>query len=389
MSLSVEVTGGAAVGAVQAAAAIGRDVAGPNAAEVDQLARFPRETVEALKRAHLMGALVPVEYGGQGLDVRDGAQMVRQLARHCASSALVLAMHNIQVACLVRHAATAGLRDYLRQIVVGQLLLANANSEVGIGGDARSSGCAVERTADGFNLSKHALAISYGAFADGILATARRDSESPASDQVLVVCAKPQYTLEASGSWDTVGLRGTCSSSFRLNATGDLDYVMPDWATISSRTGLPVGNLMLSSVWLGIAESAATQAHAVVRKQALKHPGQAPPSGLRLAELATVLQQLRDTLEAGINAYEAAKDSDEVESMAFSARAANIKVSASTLCVDIVRRATLICGIDGYRQDSPTSVARQLRDAQGAPLMVNNDRVLLANAQRLLAMHRI
>jgi len=44
--------------------------------------------------------------------------------------------------------------------------------------------------------------------------------------------------------------------------------------------------------------------------------------------------------------------------------------------VDIVGRAMLICGIAGYRNDSKFSLARQLRDAYGAALMVNNDRIL-------------
>jgi len=36
----------------------------------------------------------------------------------------------------------------------------------------------------------------------------------------------------------------------------------------------------------------------------------------------------------------------------------------------------LICGISGYRNDSKHSLGRQLRDAYGAALMVNNDRIL-------------
>ena len=197
-----------------------------------------------------------------------------------------------------------------------------------------------------------------------------------------MVCAKPDYELEQTGSWNTVGLRGTCSNSFKLTATGPADFVMPDWATISGRTGLPVGNLLLSSVWLGIAEDAARRAHAAVRKQARKQIGQVPPSAIRLAELSVVLQQLRDTLSAAAADYEAAKDTDDIEGVGFATRAANVKVAASTLVVDVVQRATIICGIEGYRQDTAGSLGRSFRDAQGAPLMVNNDRVLLANAQR-------
>ena len=54
------------------------------------------------------------------------------------------------------------------------------------------------------------------------------------------------------------------------------------------------------------------------------------------------------------------------------------------LVVEVVSRALTICGIAGYLEDSPLSLGRRLRDAHGAALMVNNDRILGANAQMLL-----
>jgi acyl-CoA dehydrogenase len=47
----------------------------------------------------------------------------------------------------------------------------------------------------------------------------------------------------------------------------------------------------------------------------------------------------------------------------------------------------LICGIAGYREDSPYFLGRHLRDAHGAALMLNNDRILGVTAQMLLV-HR-
>ena len=55
-------------------------------------------------------------------------------------------------------------------------------------------------------------------------------------------------------------------------------------------------------------------------------------------------------------------------------------LTASELVVDVVHKAMLICGIQGYRNDSKVSLGRHLRDATGAALMVNNDRILLQNA---------
>ena len=71
----------------------------------------------------------------------------------------------------------------------------------------------------------------------------------------------------------------------------------------------------------------------------------------------------------------------------FSIRTNNLKLSSSRLLVDIVSAAMLICGISGYRNDSKFSLARHLRDAFGAQLMVNNDRILKLNATMLMV-HR-
>ena len=124
---------------------IGREVAAIHAADVDVQARFPKETVDAFRAEGLLGALVPTELGGLGHDLRTAAAVVRTVGRYCASSAMILAMHHIQVACLVRHGRSEQLRDYARRVAAEQLLLASATTEIGIGGNTRNSTCFVER----------------------------------------------------------------------------------------------------------------------------------------------------------------------------------------------------------------------------------------------------
>jgi acyl-CoA dehydrogenase len=396
---------------VAVAAEIGQRVAGPVADDVDQAARFPAETVAELRRSGLLGALVPVERGGAGASVLELGQAVAALAEHCASSGLVLAMHGIQVACLVRHAAPATLDRVVPGLLSGDLLLANANSEVGLGGERRTSLCALEPAeddadrggggdddggtdADGagpgrLRLEKRASTVSYGEYADGVLATARREPDSPPHEQVFAICLAPDYTLVADGVWDTLGLRGTCSRPALLTATLDRELVIDNYADVFARTSLGASAILLSSVWLGIAEAAARRAHAVVRAQARKlraaNPDAPPPPGaLRLAELTVVLHQLRAVVGHGAHEYERLKDTPEVATLRFSGHMDSVKVSSSTLVNDVVRQAMSICGLPGYFNTTPASLGRLSRDAAAAPLMVNNDRALLANAQSLL-----
>jgi acyl-CoA dehydrogenase len=321
-----------------------------------------------------------------GVSIGQTAGAVNALARYCGSTAMVYAMHQMQVACLVRHGRSEVLRDYQRAIVDRQLLLASATTELGVGGDIRSSVCAVERRGGRFTLEKKAPVISYGESADGVLATARRSPDSPPSDQVLVLCTAPGLALEVNGVWDTFGFRGTCSPGFSLKAEGDERQIMDDpFADIASRTMLPVSHILWSSVWLGLAGAAVDRARRYVRTEARKNPGVTSPAAVRLSQLMTVYQQMEALVHSAVETYDAAYDDLETLSgMGFAIALNGLKVSTSTLVVDIVGEALRICGIAGYREDSPYSMGRLLRDAYGAAVMVNNDRIIANNAQMLM-----
>jgi acyl-CoA dehydrogenase len=369
------------------AARIGVEIAGPAAADVDVSARFPSEALEALRSESLLSVLIPTELGGLGCTVGDVADIVFELGKHCASTAMVYAMHQIQVASLVRHGRTVFFRDYLTDVVGRQLLLASATTEIGVGGDVRSSVCTVERDdAGGIRLEKMAPVISYGAYADGILATARRSPESPPNDQVLVLCRAPGLTLEPISGWDTLGFRGTCSLGYRLVAQGERELILDDpYGDISSQTMLPVSHILWSSVWLGLATAATDKARHFVRAEARKKPGVTPPSALRLAELIVQLQRMEELVRGTAQRYDQmSDDADALAGMGFAVAMNSLKVSTSTLVVDIVNRAMAICGMAGYREDSPHSLGRILRDAHGAAVMVNNDRINSNTAQMLL-----
>lgn len=366
---------------------IGAEVAGPAAPDVDRIARFPSEAFDALHAESLLSVLIPVELGGLGVTFAEVADIVFELGQHCASTAMIYAMHQIQVASLVRHGRSEFFRNYLAEVADRQLLLASATTEIGVGGDVRTSVCTVEHThAGGIRLEKMAPVISYGAHADGILATARRSPESPSNDQVLVLCQPDGLTLEPISGWDTLGFRGTCSLGYRLVAEGDADLILDDpYGDISSRTMLPVSHILWSSVWLGLATSATDKARHLVRAEARKKPGVTPPSALRLAELIAQLQRMEELVRGTAQRYDReCEDLDALAGMGFAIAMNSLKVSTSTLVVDIVNRAMAICGMSGYREDSPYSLGRILRDAHGAAVMVNNDRINSNTAQMLL-----
>lgn len=368
------------------AQAIGEQVAGPNASDVDASSRFPGETIAAVREAGLLRALIAVDEGGLGASLDDVADAITELGRWCSSAGMILAMHSIQVACLVSHGDSPALTAYRRKVAHDGLLLASATTEVGIGGDVRSSTCAVELEAGSFHLRKQTPVISYGIYADAILATARRTPESAPSDQVLVICEKKDYTLEQTTTWNVLGFRGTCSSGFVLDARGESDLVFATpYGDMSSQTMLPVSHILWSSLWLGMASEADSRARRYVQNAARKTPGVMPPSGMRLAELASTIQQLHDLVQGARSRFRAAGADPELgTSIGYATSMNSLKVAASTLLIDVIQKALLICGMAGYANESPFSLGRLLRDAYGAQLMVNNDRINANNAQLLL-----
>ncbi|MGE0159659.1 MAG: acyl-CoA dehydrogenase family protein [Gemmatimonadales bacterium] len=364
---------------------LGKKVVAPSADDVDAKARFPSESFDALKREKLLSAYITPEYGGLGLSLTQICRICEALGAYCASTAMVYAMHQIQVACILHHGQQSPyFKKYLKRLVDEQLLLASATTELGVGGDLRSSICAVEVDGDSFRLEKKAPVISYALSADAILVTCRRAPDAKSSDQVHVLVEKERTQLEEIATWDTLGFRGTCSLGFVLTSNGHADQILPEpFADILAQSMHPVSHLTWSSLWLGLAGSAVARARDSVRKKILENPDSPPVAALRLAEVDEILFGMRSGLYETLAEYEemlAAGDSDAFTNFGFAIRVNNVKISCSELVVDVVGKSLQIVGISGYKNDSKSSLGRQLRDAYGAALMVNNDRIRGHNA---------
>jgi acyl-CoA dehydrogenase len=371
---------------------IATDVAAKHAADVDSGSRFPHETLAALREVQALSAPVPRELGGLGCTLRQLADLCSTLAQGCGSSAMVLAMHYIQVGCIVRHGSDSSyLRGYLQELVHAQLLLASMTSEVGTSGETRTSVCAVEHEGDRFRLVKDATTGSYCAQADGILVTCRRAPDAAASDQVLVLVRKGDYTLEQTTSWDTLGMRGTCSPGFKLNSSGLGEQVIPgSFADSAAQTMVPYSHILWASLWWGIAANAVARAAEFVRGAARRTPGTVPPTAIRLAEVSERLQSMRHNWLAlaiefdDMNARPTGLE--ELKTMGWGLKMNNLKISASEAAPPIVHQALQITGILGYKNDSKFSVGRHYRDVLSAALMISNDRIASKSASMLLVL---
>lgn len=359
--------------------------------QVDTDGRFPNEAVRAMKEARLLSAFIPREFGGEGASLGDIAEVCSTISQACASAGMTFAMHQIKVSSLISHGAEAEWhRGFMRRICNEQLLVASATTEGGIGGNLRNSSCAVERLDDRFSLVKDGCCISYGQQADAILITARSGPDAPPSDQVMAVVTKDQYKLDLERRWDALGMRGTCSDNFKFSAEAGVEQILPaDFGEIAAKSMLAICHILWSAIWYGISTNALSRAQSFVRAEARRSPSQTPPGALRVAEAATMLQLMRANTQAAITRFELAQnDADDLGSVGFIVAMNNVKIGASRMAVDVINQALMITGINGYRNDSPYSVGRHLRDALSAPIMINNDRIF-GNVSSLLLMHRL
>lgn len=379
-----------ATGFLETVRDIAKLVAGPNADAVDRDARFPIETVQALRDARALSALVPVELGGEGLPFEAVAAACFELGRRCGASAMVFAMHQIQVACIVRHLENGSwFEDYLRQLAGEQRLIASVTSEVGTGGDMGRSIAALTETDDGLlRFEKQAPTVSYGAHADDLLVTLRRSPDAEPGDQVLVLSQSNQTTLELTGTWDPLGMRGTCSPGYVVRAVLPLEQVLATpFPRISSESMVPISHVLWSHLWHGIATDAFDRARDFVRAAAKRKPGEPLPAALRLSQLLSELALLRAEVRSGLLDFmemSAEPGRPRLSTMTAAVRFNSLKIAASEQAPRICQGALGVCGIVGFKNDTPFSVGRHLRDTMSACLMIANERIHQTNASLLL-----
>jgi acyl-CoA dehydrogenase len=350
-------------------------VAAAHAAAVDSDSRFPAEAIDAARAERLLGAAVPRELGGEGASISDIVDVCYALGRACASTAMIYAMHQSNVACLTRHGrGSAWHQLLLRRLTNEQMLLASSTTEGERGGDVRNSKAPIKLRDSRITLERAATVISYGEAADGIVTTARRSADATSSDQVLVVFLKSDYTLERQIGWDALGMRGTCSAGFKLVASGAAEQILPvsydeihhcRWRIFFGAAPGPASPPPRS-----IGPRLRAQGHA-------RAEGTLPPGAAHLTRANASLQRLRSLVAGVLQRFElAAADPVVLESVDFQTGMNLCKVNASELAVATVMSAMQACGLAGYRNDGDFSIGRHLRDILSSPIMISNDRIL-------------
>jgi acyl-CoA dehydrogenase len=204
----------------------------------------------------------------------------------------------------------------------------------------------------------------------------------------VVLARKEQLELEQTGTWDPLGMRGTCSPGYVVRGTIAPEQVLATpFPRVSAESMVPVSHILWSHLWLGISTDAFDRARAFVRAAAKKSPGETPPVAVRLSHLMSELSLLRAEVSSALAEFveaSAEPGRPRLTTMACALRFNNLKIAASEQAPRVCQSALGVCGIVGFKNDTPFSVGRHLRDTMSACLMVANERIHQTNASLLL-----
>jgi acyl-CoA dehydrogenase len=357
------------------------------AAETDASARFPSAAVRVLRDSGLMGLLVPVEYGGAGGDLGDLVGVACLLGSGCTSTAMIWAMHCQQVDCVVRFGPRRLLDELLPRIASGDLYLASVTTEPGKGGHLLSGRAAIEGDAQTLRFDRDAPIVTGGSHADGFLVTMRESADAADHRVTLCYADRGQVAVEAAGSWDTLGMRGTESLGFRLHGAVPAHQVIGEpggFRTVAIESMIPAGHLAWSALWLGAARRALSEVLNMVRARGADRMSDLTRERLARARIdveltAAYLGTVRDEVLAH------RRDQKPLSSTPTQIHINNLKVIASELTFRAVNSLLEVAGLfTGYRRDSAIPLERIFRDLRSASLNYANDRLLTMNGSLTL-----
>lgn len=338
------------------------DIVSPRAQEIDRTGAYPRQALDALGAAGLLGLLSATEVGGLGQGPRAGAEVIEELARHCGSTAMVVLMHYSATAVIEALGPEAVRRD----VAAGRAVASLAFSEVG----SRSQFWAPMSTAtaaDGGVLldAKKSWVTSAGE-ADVYVWSSRPLSADAPSTLWLVPADSPG--LEVGAPFDGLGLRGNFSSP--ITATGVT--VGPD-AMLGTDGGgfdtmlgvvLPRFQVLSAAFSAGTMDAATTKAAAHAVGTRLEHLDQTlannPVTRASLAKMRIRTDSARALLSDTLTAMETSRDDTMM-------RVLEVKAAGSEAAIEVTDLAMRVCGGAAFRKE--VGVERHFRDARASSVM--------------------
>jgi len=345
------------------------EVVAPRAAETDRDALYPREALDALGQAGLLGLVSASDVGGMGEGFRAATAVVQELAGHCASTAMVVMMHYAATAVIEAH----GPVEVRQAIAAGNYVTTLAFSEFGSRSHfwAPLGSAAVD--GDGVGLDARKSWVTSAGQADGYVWSSRPVSAEGASTLWLVPAGARGLSVGA--AFDGLGLRGNNSSPMTAEAVAVDPAAMlgPDGGGFDLMIGtvLPWFQVMNAGFSVGTAEAATAKAAAHAGSTRLEHLDQSladnPVVRGHVARMRITTDLAQTLLLDTLTALETGRADATL-------RVLEVKAAAGTAATDVTDLAMRVCGGAAFRKE--VGVERNFRDARAATVMAPTTDVL-------------
>ena len=347
-----------------------------HAARHDADGTWVQESFEHLRDAGFLALAVPTELGGMGATIRQTAMVMRELAHHCASTALALSMHQhvTNFTAWRYRRELPGAEATLRRIVDDRIVLVSTG-----GGDfVRPRGEAI-RVEGGYKVSGRKIFASQSPV--GTVMSTMFPFEDPERGLRVLNMAVPfnDPGVTVGDNWNTLGMRGTASNDVTIT-----DVFVPDERVLADRPHgvvdpplqviASIAFSIVDAVYLGVAEAAATAAIDLVSGE----PRGDDPSVQRLVGLMrNRLQVAGWALDGSI----AVVGDDPTPSMETVAAVMAAKREIGLAGIEACDLAMEIAGGSAFFKGSP--IERAYRDIRGIKFHPFSNEATLLHAGRL------
>jgi alkylation response protein AidB-like acyl-CoA dehydrogenase len=339
---------------------LAREEFAPSAMELDKTKKFPAENLKKLGELGLMGMMVPPEYGGSGADTVSYVLALSEVAYACASTAVVMSVHNSIVCESILHFGTEEQKQkYLKPLAAGEMIGAFALTEPNAGSDPSRQTTKAVFDGDSYVINGRKRFTTTGKNAGVIIVTLKTNEEL--RHRGISACLVEQGTpgLFIGPQEDKMGLRASDTVDLifedcRVPAANMLGNEGDGF--LIAMKGLDGGRIGIAAQSLGVARAAFDAA--VHYAQAREQFGQkiSKFQGLRwmIADMATEIEAARLLM------LSAAEMKDNGEN--HTAQASMAKLFASEMVNRVTATALQIHGGYGFTKEYP--VERYYRDAR-------------------------
>ncbi|MGQ9855187.1 MAG: acyl-CoA dehydrogenase [Fervidobacterium sp.] len=332
----------------------------PLAQKVDEEEYFPIETVKKMAEIGMMGIPFPKEVGGAGGDYLTYIIAVEELAKHCATTAIILSAHT-SLCCypIYAYGTQAQKEKYLKPLLKGEKIGAFALTEPNAGSDAGNQQTTAKLVGDYYILNGSKIFITNGGKADVFIVFAMTDKSKGTKGISAFIVEKGFEGFKIGKEEHKLGIRGSSTTELIFE-----DCKVPKENLLGSEgqgfkialSTLDGGRIGVGAQALGIAEGAISEVLKYVkdRKQFSKPIGTFQGLQWYIADMIT------KTEAAKLLVYNAAIKKDK--GLLTSADAAMAKKFASDVAMEVTTQAVQIFGGYGYTRDYP--IERMMRDAK-------------------------